>query len=314
MRIAILDVRVGRRNPYKSFTVAYRNLISLKEALKADLFCDVMDFKKSSHYYDVIICGFGSTSTEAEKSTLFLKENKKAHLFWLVGEYEQSTFAPLFYANRPYSVIKNFEHPMNGSQIKEQHFLNINLLLLGDRPDIDTAIKNHQYNCIYYGRWRKDRSDYFQKYLQKGVMVSTSVKNMKIFKAYGTESTFCKPLTWKNGRETLRKFRTSLYLEDIFTHSHYNCPANRFYEALTCGSVIIPQRESAHTWDTYGIDMTERYVHDLDSLHDMIRKMNDEKYMKRALKEQEEWLTDAKERRVRMIERFKGILSDAEHD
>ena len=112
MKIAILDVRQGKnRIPEKSYTVAYRNMCVLRDYLHADLFVNEKDIS-SKNDYDVIICGFGSTSCEKEKSTDFLTRNKKAKLFWLVGDYEQSTFAPLFYSKRKFDVIKNYDHFM----------------------------------------------------------------------------------------------------------------------------------------------------------------------------------------------------------
>lgn len=235
MKIAILDVRQGRgRVADNSYTVAYRNLCVLRDELGAELFVNPSDISKESDY-DVIICGFGSTSCERERSTDFLIRNKNARIFWLVGEYEQSTFAPLFYSKRQFEVIKNFEHHLRNKMCAAQHFVNINALLASP-PSRNVPKK---YGCVYYGRWRPDRLKYFQQYLDSSIYLSTHSKNIKMFHHNGCNPKLIKPMTWVKGRETLNLFAASLYIEDQFTHTHYNCLANRFYEALTSNTVPL---------------------------------------------------------------------------
>ncbi len=108
MNIAILDARHGTgRKVENSYTIAYRNLGLLRDELGADLFINPSDIRMDKDY-DVIICGFGSMACEKDKSTAFLIKNKDAKLFWLVGDYEQSTFAPLFYSKRKFEVLCTF--------------------------------------------------------------------------------------------------------------------------------------------------------------------------------------------------------------
>jgi hypothetical protein len=311
MKVAILDVRKNPTNYKRTRTVAFRNLIALQQAFDADIYSSIAKLKVARNDYDIIICGFGSLTTEIDYSTRFLITNKTARLFWLVGEYEQRTFQPLFYSKRPYSVIKNFEHQMKGTMIVEQHFVNINLLLAKHPLHPQKAINNHKYGIVYYGRWRPDRAQYFKEYLQKGIYISTSVKNMKKFKGYGVGAIYCKPMTWDNNRETLRLFRGSLYLEDVFTHTHYNCPANRFYESLFCGSIVIPQIESRNTWERYGIDMTRRFVSDLAELQSKMIELEDKKTLIDLLEEQYEWGIQAINKREVMLSEVNEIFSNS---
>ncbi|MCK5266999.1 MAG: hypothetical protein KAR07_02420 [Spirochaetes bacterium] len=253
MKVAILDVRKGvKRDATKSYTVSYRNLVVLKEEFNADLFVNASEISHDDNY-DVIVCGFGSTSCEKDRSTDFLVRNKKAKIFWLVGEYEQSTFAPLFYSQREFSVIKNFEHTIKNKKCTSQHFININSLLAQkQRPETDK-----KYGCVYYGRWRPDRLKYYQQYMGSNVYLSTHSKNIKMFHHNGCNPKLIQPMSWTPYRETLNLFKSSLYIEDEFTHTHYNCLANRYYEAIMCGVVPLFDESCRNTVKQSGIIDTE---------------------------------------------------------
>jgi len=311
MKVALLDARQGSRNPANSSTVAYRNMLILAKELCADLFVSSKQLVKASGDYDAIICGFGSTSTERTESVKFLQRNEQANLFWLVGEYEQSTFAPLFYAGRQYHVLRNYDHPMKNKQAHAQTFVNLNALLAGPAPDNDAA---RQYGAVYYGRWREDRSEYFARYLQGEVMLSTSPKNMKVFAGNKCNPKYARALSWANGRETLRLFSASLYIEDRFTHTHYNCPANRFYEAIKCGVTIVAQQEAKATFDRYGIELDQwRYVSDAHQLHDIGKRlMNDDSFRRNSLATQREWGLSAVAEKSDVIATLKRVIFGGE--
>lgn len=267
MKVAILDARQGKgRVAENSYTVAYRNLTVLRDHFGADLFVNASDIKPDSDY-DIIICGFGSTSCERERSTEFLVRNKSAKVFWLVGDYEQSTFAPLFYSKRKFEVIKNFEHNLRNKQCVGQHFLNINTLL--SKPQ--NRLVSKQRDTVYYGRWRPDRLRYFQQYLDSTMHLSTHSKNIKMFHHNGCNPKLIKPMGWRPGRETLNLFRASLYIEDVFTHRHYNCLANRFYEALFCNNVPFFDKSCVNTLERSGIKGWDWYV--VESSQDVQRKV-----------------------------------------
>jgi hypothetical protein len=304
-KVALLDVRKQAPNYKKSFTVTFRNFLILQQYLKADLYNSISSLKHGRADYDSIICGFGRFYTEIDLSTKFLQKNKKAKLFWLVGEYEQSTFQPLFYAKREYHVIKNFIHKMKGKQISSQHFININALIVSPLPS--NLPDKRKYGSIYYGRWRPDRGVYLKEYLQNGVYLSTSIKNMKKFKYLGCNPIYIKPLIWQKGIETLRLFTFSLYLEDVFTHSHYNCPANRFYEALSLGTIVIPHIESKPTWDTAGYNMDGRYVGSFVELKERIHTFPIQE-IRRLQEQQKEWNLRAQQEKTKALEQIKNLV------
>lgn len=267
MNIAILDVRVGSgRKVENSYTVAYRNLAVLRDELKADLFINPSDinFKKN---YDVIICGFGSTSCEKDLSTRFLLQNDNARIFWLVGDYEQSTFAPLFYSKREFEVLCTFgDHKIKNKMMTRQHQVNINALLT--RSPNPHGLK--KYDCVYYGRWRPDRLKYFKQYLDSFMYVSTGVKNIKMFHHNGCNPKFIKPLGWESRTEALNLFRSSLYIEDVFSHSNYTALGNRFYEALWCNAVPLIDSSCRRTLELSGYKDYEWHI--VESTNDIKEK------------------------------------------
>lgn len=312
MKIALLDVRRGKRNPENSNTVAYRNLLKLSRALPADLYCDVAQLKKARHDYDAIVCGFYSTSGEIDNSRDFLIANKKARIYWLVGEYEQHNYVPLYYSKREFTIIKNFEHIQGCKGNIGEVFLNFNLILF-DKPTIP-RITPVQYSNVYYGRWREDRAVYVNRYLGTGAYLSTSPKNMKVFLGQcptTKNATMVKNLSWERGRESLRLFAPSLYLEDVFTHTHYNCPANRFYEALNCGTIILTQPEAANTWERAGIAMgSNRVVADREDYIGMARNIMSQSAVRMDyLHEQYEWGKWCVAQKKQLLDDLKQLLN-----
>jgi hypothetical protein len=310
MKVALLDARQGERDPKNSSTVAYRNMLALASEFGADLYVSAGQLRNSRDDYTAIICGFGSTSTERDFSTDFLIKNKNARLFWMVGDYEQSTFAPLFYCKRRFDVIKNYQHNMKNKMVNGQHFINLNAILAG-RPTKPDAGRAWKYGPIYYGRWRDGRAGYFKKYLQQGSYLSTSPKNMKKFSYIGCNPSYARAMSWSLGRETLRLFASSIYLEDIFTHTHYNCPANRYYESINCQSIILAQPESEFTFKTYGLELDSfRYV---DSSSEVIEKTNmimaDKALRNKLLDEQYVMAQIAYKEREIVIDSIREIIS-----
>lgn len=307
MNIALLDARQGDRKPENSSTVAYRNMLVLSRELGADLFVSAKQLRRSTKTYEAIICGFGSTSCERDESVKFLQRNANARLFWLVGEYEQSTFAPLFYCKREYDVIKNYEHEMKNKQARNQHFVNLNTLLAEPAPQ---QVNRKKIGAIYYGRWRGGRAKYFRRYLHGNVMLSTSAKNMKIFIGNGCNPKFAKPLSWTKGRETLRIAAASLYIEDEFTHTHYNCPANRFYESIALGCPLAFQPECKATFDKYGLEIPSwMIVKNQEDLENYAKKIMSGEMLNQALDIQKQWGERAAMEKAQTIAQIKSIIS-----
>ncbi len=255
MNIAILEVRKGRRDPRNSINVSQRNELELAKELGADMLINVgdLDFNKK---YDVIICGFGSTSVEYKKTTQFLKHNNQARIFQLIGEYTYTDYAPLRYSELPYTAIRNFTGPYHRERCIEDHIINLNALLYR-KPN---KHRTKTFETIYWGRWREDRAKYFREYLHNPVHLSTSNKNFKKFVNNGCHPQLIRPLSWYPGGETLNLFRYSIYIEDTWIHKTYHHLANRFYEAVWCNMIQFFDISCSNTLARAGLTVPPFFI------------------------------------------------------
>jgi hypothetical protein len=234
MKIALIDGKKTNVNLSERKAVNYRNLVLLRDELNAELLTSYEDLKRNINTtFDVVILGFSSPSTEIDITKEVIKNSKK--VFFLRGEYEQTQSSPIFYAAKIAEVISNIDKPLIGKFYSKHHFLNLNLLIAKE----PNQLSQKKYDCIYYGRWREDRAKYFKRYIQNGMYLSTSTKNMKKFKHAGCNPKYLDTISWEERKETLNLFRYSLYIEDEYTHNVFNNLANRWYEAGFCNNVVF---------------------------------------------------------------------------
>lgn len=125
--------------------------------------------------------------------------------------------------------LKSFEW------VKEHRFININqasydpmdMLPLGE-------------GFIYWGSFRKNRTRYFDKYFHTEaykVNVSASNRSHDKFSEYYNY----RPLDKISVPSDLRKFAFTVYMRDL--HQPKQCPANRFYEAISAGLAMFFDEE-----------------------------------------------------------------------
>ena len=313
MKIALMDIKVGTKITHTFTAVNMRNMILLQKELGADFYYSTDQLINNDKQYDVFIFGFAGLNSEIEKQIEFINKSAKKTLFWIVGEYEQNDNPPLFYtckrSNLKYYLIRNYDKNKTSELIHGQSFLNINLLISKSSNDL---IKK-KYDCIYYGRWRDDRSDYFKKYIQDGLYLSTSTKNMKKFKHEGCNPKYLDTISWTERKETLNLFRYSVYIEDKYTHKVFNNLANRWYEAGFCNVVVF---FDINCWNTilkseigyYENQIKDYIVTDNQSLKDKIEYCN--KDFEKHLAIQKSWRFSESQLRKEMIENLKSIINN----
>lgn len=76
----------------------------------------------------------------------------------------------------------NIDHKsiINYDLVGKVHFANVNCLIHRDYPvDVTSPRK---YDLIYWGMFRKTREEYFKKYFDENIIISTSVQNTIAFK------------------------------------------------------------------------------------------------------------------------------------
>lgn len=313
MRVALIDIKGDdNRKIDKNASVNIRNMISLADALNATFYFNtaMLDSRK----YDVIIFGFGSISTEINKTVEFVIRSGAKRFFWLVGEYEQSMNPALYYACKKtgikFETIQNFDLKAKnfGQFCKGKHFVNINLLVAKE-PNKLTPKK---YDCVYYSRWRPDRAKYLREYLQGDIYFSSDAKNFKQHKHIGCNPKYIAKLDWTPKKETLNLFKYSLYIEDQFTHNCFNNLANRYYEAVICNNVILFDANTENTilnseLSIY-IDDVRRYM--VKSHSDLIRLINEcNSNFDAHLNDQKKWSLNITHLKTSMIQSLRNIIS-----
>ena len=313
MRIALLDIKSGTKISSNFTAVNMRNMILLQKELGADFYYSTDQLINNNKKYDVFIFGFGSINSDIELTKKFVSKSKNAKLIFISGEYEQQTSQPLWYLQVPYVVIKNYEGlgklaGKKTGQIKETYELNLNLLI-AKKPN---GLITKKYDCIYYGRWREDRAYYFKRYIQGGLCLSTSTKNMKKFKHAGCNPKYLDTISWAERKETLNLFRYSLYIEDKYTHNVFNNLANRWYEAGFCNVVMF---FDVNCWNTirkseigyYEEQIKDYIVTDYESLQEKINYCNQD--FEKHLAIQKGWRMQELQLRSDMINKLKSIIS-----
>lgn len=295
MKILIIDSHKSSESTIPQ-NLHWQNAKILADELKADLiwsYPNVNDNVKNG--YDVII--FNHASPYAFIDIKWLNANPNAKLFYITNEYNLGEPMLLWLvakAGRKYDVIAN--HSSNASKVVTKYTDNWNILNLNS-----LCFKQNQYTdtvrngCIYYGSFRKDRSEYFKKYLTTDITLSTHSKNISKFRDCGSESEIIKRVDWS--KTGILNYKYSLYIEDCKTHTNFNYLANRFYEALNYGVVPIFGEECINTIKMSGYNIPDSYIikNTLDIKNKELFVMN-------------EWYDMAVKEKTDTIENIKNII------
>lgn len=232
-----------------------RNSIILKNYLGADLLDGEYKLPEIlAKKYDVIICMYASPYMPHIPYRQVLDANPESRLVWAMNDHDGEDSQLLRWAiterGRSYDMICNnprsgYRHWILGKNIAGKklndfiinwHTTNLNCLIFNYIQENQLEEKD---GFIYYGTYRKHRSEDFAKYMHKGLLLSTSAKHQKKFDALGCTSEYIPKLMWIKGFEDLRKYKYSLYIEDKHTHDHFAFMANRFYEAIAADVVML---------------------------------------------------------------------------
>lgn len=223
--------------------------------------------------YDVII--FNHASRYSYISDEWLHKNKDAKLFYVTNEYNLGEPLILWswvkQHDIKFDVIAN--HEMSASKVVKKYVnswtvLNLNTLIVENEPIVSTDefFGFEKQHCIYYGTFRKDRTKYFQKYLNGQVLISTHAKNYSKFRDINVHGPFCDRIDWSGSG--LSNYKTLLYIEDESTHDNYNFLANRFYEALNYNVFPLFDRSCINTIEKSGYDIPQYAL--VDNVYELL--------------------------------------------
>ena len=137
--------------------------------------------------------------------------------------------------------------------------------------------------CIYWGAYRKDRIEFFKKYLNHpDVVISTSSRARKGFLESCPKAKIIP--NFESLHTAIQRYACTIYLED--TTRLYCSPANRFYEAISAGIPMLFQPEAVAHMNEAGYDVEVFTVKDAKELSQHIPEAHN------AMDEQEEWQRD----------------------
>jgi len=242
----------------------------------------------------------------------FIENHPEAIIIRFFNEYNLSENGSLrkIFEKRPVDyLITNYEREIvNNKNFRQRIMLNVNCLTMFDLKKDFSKEKKYE-NPIYWGTFRRGRIDYFKKYLiDKDIFLSTSVKNIPKFKKIGVNVSFLKQI--KNiGSERciLKNFYFTFYIEDKVTHTNYNFPANRFYEALSYDIVMFYDINCKNTFEKYGVKIDDDFW--IDSIKDLKAKAK-AKFYKDFLVKQRKLKEYAIEEKKRFEKEAKKIFTD----
>ena len=264
MKVAIIETALKSA---KAIDAHVRNAQVISSYLKCDLLFSNVPFDREEQY-DIIIISYASFYFDFKKFEYLINNQKNCIFGWITNEYDLQPNS--VFKKRIQFVISNFAE----SRYKKKWFgkyLMVNLNTLFDRRPNNHY--NKPYQSIYYGTFRPDREEYFKKYLQEGMILSTSAKNHKRYKSLGCKCKYTDKFSWEIGVETLNLFKSSLYIEDKYTHTCYNHLANRFYEALFTNTAIFFDRSCKRTIELSEYPIDDYFV--VNSLQELLAKTDE---------------------------------------
>lgn len=292
---------------HKSFTPYWRNDKILQEKFEVPIvngkFREFWNEK-----IEKIFLSYAAHWADVKEICAFLDRHSESSLYWITNDYLLNLNNDVAKILRKRGVVTVCSYPAPKRSRRgwmTWRTLNINALIYkGLRP---LGIAERPYSIVYYGMYRKDREIYFERYFYRDLVVSTSPRNVSLFKALGVKAHFGTPFYWHAKGSLLQRCLFSLYLEDAFSHSHYTYPANRFYEALGSGVVQLFDRNCLNTFETAGYDISEYLVSDRKSLKQAIKEIgsNYDDHLTRQLR----WRRKASAERRGTLQEFKEILN-----
>lgn len=256
---------------------------------------------------DKIFLSYAAFWADVNEICAFLNRHSESRLYWITNDYSlnlNNDVAKIL-RKRGVETICSFPSPKRSRRDwMTWRTLNLNALIY--KGICPLALSERPYEIIYFGMYRKDREIYFERYFDKNIILSTSPKNVTLFKALGILAKFALPFQWHERGSLLQRCRFSLYIEDVFSHGNYTFPANRFYEALGSGVVQLFDQNCANTFETAGYDISKYIVTDRKDLKKKIKdlKANYEDHLSLQLR----WRRKASAERRAVLKELEEII------
>jgi hypothetical protein len=139
-------------------------------------------------------------------------------------------------------------------------YVDLNMVTFSEMAEAKRPRPDPVPGLFYYGAFRQDRVQYFKRYfssdLYPTLLSTTSDGAVLKFRDAGCNFTAVPKFL---SLSEIASYQASIYIEDEFTHSTYNSPANRFYECLSAGVPLFFDRSAVGTFQTAGYNV-DRYT------------------------------------------------------
>ena len=210
--------------------------------------------------YDNIICAYASPYMKYKKYLPILLSNPNAKMYWMVNDHDLEDNILLrnwvLETNKQYNVIcnnprsgyrhwilaKNINNKKLNDYINNWYTINLNCLVFNQLANVapsNDLFARKKSGCIYFGTFRKHRSEDMLRYNGADYTISTSTKNQIKYKDANISANFIDKIGWRIGNEDLANYKYSIYFEDKHTHDNYAFMANRYYECLMCNVLMF---------------------------------------------------------------------------
>ena len=302
-KILIIETVPRAKSPIDAHV---RNALAIKKELElrkheVDTLFIQENSRRFQKKYDVIFISYATQYPFIHEIEEIEKHNEETPWGWITNEYNlrPNAFAYTIFKRRKSFLLCNYAlGSVKFACFDNEYSVNLNPLLFND---IRETPKTH--NIIYYGTYRPDREVYFKKYFTEKVYLSTSTKNHKKFLHIGCKSKPIEKFLWD--KPALLRFRYSLYMEDTFTHNHFNNLANRYYESLACRCVLLFDESCINTLKLAGITEYEPFI--IKSAKDY-EKYNEKNYPE-LLQIQLKWRDKVKEERIETVNQIESVIA-----
>ena len=300
--VLIVETVPRAKNPIDAHV---RNAISIKTELEkrghqVDLLFVGENSRRFQKKYDVIFVSYATQYPFLHEIEKIEEANINTPWGWITNEYNlrPNAFAYTIFKRRRAFLLCNYElGAVKFACFDAEYSVNLNVLLFKMLP-----VSKKTHNLIYYGTYRKDREVYFRKYFNENLYLSTSSKNHKKFLHIGCKSKPIGKIEWH--KPLLQAFRYSLYIEDPFTHNHFNNLANRFYESLASQCVLLFDQSCINTLKIAGITNYEPFI--LKTANDVLKY--DEKNYQELWKIQSEWKNKIIQQRENIVVEIENVI------
>lgn len=135
---------------------------------------------------------------------------------------------------------------------KTGQYVNFNMLTWDPRD----MPKERGKGLMYYGAHRRERVEYFKRWLDFGTAPATVSTSTRVYKKWQESVPGAKLVPQMDSviDEMCALGSLSLYIEDEYSHKHYCSPANRLYEMLSAGMPFVIDRSALGTLEKAGYD------------------------------------------------------------